>query len=44
LVAAADAVDAAGFTTRLTPPSCCMWLFRNNPLKKIADPFAALSL
>jgi hypothetical protein len=24
---------------------CCdMWLFRNNPLKKITDPFAALSV
>jgi hypothetical protein len=21
-----------------------MWLFRNNPLKKITDPFAALSV
>jgi hypothetical protein len=21
-----------------------MWLFRNNPLQKIADPFAALSV
>ena len=24
--------------------ACDMWLFRNNPLKKITDPFAALSV
>jgi hypothetical protein len=26
------------------PIGCDMWLFRNNPLKNITDPFAALSV
>jgi hypothetical protein len=44
---AANVTEITAFRFAGTGPersACDMWLFRNNPRKKITDPFAALSV